>query len=1467
MSGKSPKQSNTLLNYFAKSPQITNKSTTATSSGKVVVDIKPVVDNKSSTATSSSADKLETSFKLYDLVWAKLEGYPWWPSIVCLHPSANTYVRRKCKTVFIHVQFFDDPISRAWIRVRDLKEYYGKHKSDVPLLKDVKWNQAIEFADQAMKMSVEDRYTLIGDLKGSDDDEDGVEMLDDIDFEVDNNGSLSLVNTSNEKDLSPKSKTTEKTEEQKPDLKRKAETIKENTDRKKKQRITIASSGEDSVGSDDEFKINSDDDEDSSDEEEPDIKEVEVSDNELSSVEEIVSSDSEPKQKRTKTLTTKSKSKWDKFMKSKDNKKSTKKPKKKSKKISDESEEEEEEVESEEDSISSEYNSSDSETKPKKKTQKSKEKPKKSQNKSKVLSSESEIDSDNNNTTNNAPKDTFKPNKSLISSTPAKNWLTETSKRLSKGSSQQKSKSLDTTKRNGNTGSNSNNNKLNKSIVSLADESFVSVTDQNVNDGTTKEWPHLNLEFLKPEKLKDRSGNFRLVGDKLNPDYDPTTLSVPQSFLNDCTPAQRQWWEFKCQHFDTVLFFKMGKFYELFQMDAVIAVNELQIIYMKGDYAHSGFPEKAYKRYADVLIQKGYKVARIEQTETPAMMEERVKKMNKKATKFDRVVNREVCRVSSIGTRIPSVIDSDVFSDQNSYLMAITENFTEQGVDFGICFIDVSIGTFNLSQFSDDRYYSRLRTLLAHNPPVELVFDNKNISPKTKQLVENCAPNARKEVRKEFWSPKKTLQYLSDGNFFDGQLPQELNRMLDENDSLKQTPRSDYELAIHSFGAIIEVLKESLVDEEVLSMKLIQEYKPCDLNCDNKSTDDNIKLPEHMILDSITIRNLDIFSNSLGGTEGTLLEVLDFCSTYFGKRLLFKWMCSPLCDISQIQQRQQAIADLSQVSVKYDVEEAIKVLRKLPDLERLLCKIHSQGSAKRAKDHPDSRAILFEMDTYSKRKILDFLSVLDGFKQSIKVVESFQQHLPNFKSSLLTNCLSFGTTNNNNNNGFPDLSGQLRYFDNAFDHRVAKQEGKVLPLPGADCQYDDCVEKVESIVKKFDNYLSEQKKFFGCQVSYFGSGKNRYQLEVPDNYTKKIAKDNDYMLESSRKGFKRYSTSFTKNLFEQLITAEDAKEIVLQDGMRRIFESFDRSYDKWLKAINCLSQLDVLLSLTKSRSFLQQNRSVVCLPKFSHSTVPFVDLVESRNPCLIKYCYNFIPNDIKIDNQLLLLTGPNMGGKSTLMRQLGLIVIMAQIGAYVPAKECSLTPVDRIFTRLGAFDRIIEGESTFFVELSETAIVLKHSTKHSLVLIDELGRGTSTFDGTAIAYSVAKALSEQIKCRTLFSSHYHSLVDEFKDNPHIKLVHMACMIENENESDPTEEDITFLYKLKDNACPKSYGFNAAQLAGLPKQLIRNAFKRAKQFELKTQMESIFGKVMQNTVTDNELMSIIPHLKNFSFNNN
>jgi DNA mismatch repair protein MSH6 len=203
-------------------------------------------------------------------------------------------------------------------------------------------------------------------------------------------------------------------------------------------------------------------------------------------------------------------------------------------------------------------------------------------------------------------------------------------------------------------------------------------------------------------------------------------------------------------------------------------------------------------------------------------------------------------------------------------------------------------------------------------------------------------------------------------------------------------------------------------------------------------------------------------------------------------------------------------------------------------------------------------------------------------------------------------------------------------------------------------------------------------------------------------------------------------------------------------------------------------------------------------------------------------------------SKLLLLTGPNMGGKSTLLRQTCLIAIMAQLGCKVPADSCVMTPVDRIFTRVGASDRILAGQSTFFVELAETASILRAATEDSLCILDELGRGTATFDGTAIAHAVVDHLVRRVRCRTLFATHYHSLVDDWGMDPRVRLGHMDCLVEehskSQQEGDAESEEVTFLYRLSDGSSPRSYGINVARLARLPADVITLAVKQSRQFE-------------------------------------
>lgn len=239
--------------------------------------------------------------------------------------------------------------------------------------------------------------------------------------------------------------------------------------------------------------------------------------------------------------------------------------------------------------------------------------------------------------------------------------------------------------------------------------------------------------------------------------------------------------------------------------------------------------------------------------------------------------------------------------------------------------------------------------------------------------------------------------------------------------------------------------------------------------------------------------------------------------------------------------------------------------------------------------------------------------------------------------------------------------------------------------------------------------------------------------------------------------------------------AEMEQNTALKDIARRIFGKLSQQYDLWKQCTNCVAYLDVLMSLAE----YAQTHEVSCLPVFKEQTVDavqsFIKIDNGYHPCLNPGTY--IPNGIALGTRgkapLTILTGPNMGGKSTLMRQVGLLVVLAQIGSYIPANSCRMTVIDRIFTRLGAHDDIITGHSTFLVELNETSLILKHATANSLVLLDELGRGTATYDGTAIAASVVNYLSN-LKCCTLFSTHYHNLIDYFHRDERISLAHMVC---------------------------------------------------------------------------------------------
>lgn len=709
-------------------------------------------------------------------------------------------------------------------------------------------------------------------------------------------------------------------------------------------------------------------------------------------------------------------------------------------------------------------------------------------------------------------------------------------------------------------------------------------------------WDHEKLDWLQDGKRKD-AGRRR----QSDEDYDPTTLYVPDDFLNRVTPGMRRWWQLKSKMLDTVIFYKVGKFYELYHMDAVIGVNELGITFMKGTWAHSGFPEIGFGRFSDVLVQKGHKVARVEQTETPEMMEARCRAMAR-PTKFDRVVRREVCRIITRGTQTYSVLDGAPSEAESKYLLSVKEKHQEENAGqchiYGVCFLDSSLGRFYVGQFQDDRHCSRLRTLLAHYVPAQVLFEKGNLSAETRKIFKAAVASAMHEslsAGSQFWDAQKTLKTLADEDYFKESqkeiedssgpaLPSALRAMISESDSLGLTPKEGYELALSALGGCIFYLKKCLVDQELLSMANFEEYVPVDVEIQQSQNPSDFfaRTSQRMVLDGVTLANLEILQNaSSGGTEGTLLEQLDTCCTPFGKRLLKQWLCGPLCNPASINDRLDAHEDL--MAAPAQATEVTELLKKLPDLERLLSKIHSMGTPLKEQGHPDSRAVLYEEIVYSKRKIADFLSALEGFKTMQEIVSIMESVSAGFKSKLLRQVVILKSRSTEGM--FPDLGPELTRWDTAFDHQKARTTGVITPKAGFDPEYDQALSGIKDCERNLQEYLDRQKKRLGCKnLSYWGTGRNRYQMEVPDSVSERSIPE-EFEVRSTKKGWKRYSSKEIEQMFSELQSWEDKRDAALKDCMRRLFYNFDKNYRDWQTAVECMSVLGKGRNISKKNIY------------------------------------------------------------------------------------------------------------------------------------------------------------------------------------------------------------------------------------------------------------------------------------------
>lgn len=501
-------------------------------------------------------------------------------------------------------------------------------------------------------------------------------------------------------------------------------------------------------------------------------------------------------------------------------------------------------------------------------------------------------------------------------------------------------------------------------------------------------------------------------------------------------------------------------------------------------------------------------------------------------------------------------------------------------------------------------------------------------------------------------------------------------------------------------------------------MKLFENFIPADEHAEIDRSGGSRRcdhLPTSLILDSLTLNHLDIFDSDFGVTT-SLFGLLNYTETKFGQRMLRFWISSPLTSIVKINNRLDAIDDLSSQKMLVERDSFFSFLKAMPDLERLLNFVHTQG-IQRKNDHPDSRAQLFE--DYDEKKIHSLSDLINSFIVTLTALKKIQPLAHHFKSALLKSLVTLQSAGGQ----FPDMEQALSDFVQQNDLNEARKTGKVTPNAREGSAYADVLRKISEIEQKLHDVLDRETRTFRTKLKFTDSGKKRYLIEVPAKAFNEQNPSDRYKTEQRKKNSYLLYVPEILNLLPQLKKLEEEAEGMVGEAQRLMFAQFASSHEKWTRAVQCIATLDALLSLSKARSSLQSQFITMTRPEFvpcSESEAPVLEIREGKHPILAKLNPNFVSNDLTITDKLMIVTGPNMGGKSTLMRQTGLITIMAQLGSYVPAASVRMTPVDRVFTRLGAMDRIAEGESTFFVELNETSTILRHATRFSLVLLDEL---------------------------------------------------------------------------------------------------------------------------------------------------
>ena len=810
------------------------------------------------------------------------------------------------------------------------------------------------------------------------------------------------------------------------------------------------------------------------------------------------------------------------------------------------------------------------------------------------------------------------------------------------------------------------------------------------------------------------------------------------------SPMMRHYVELKDKYEDTIIFYRLGDFYEMFFEDALLVSHELELT-LTGKQAGldervpmCGIPYHASEIYIDKLIKKGYKVAICEQLEDPKMAKGMVK--------------RDVTEIISSGT----IISSNSLNEKEN-------NFIGSIVDFKYCYV------LTYTDITTGELYCEI---LDHNNSKVI---NKIIFLGIKEVIldSNVDKEIYHKLRDNYRITTSLIDDIYEGNDYDR--------------VIKNVTDTRY---IHGFKHLLNYL----VVNQKRNMDHLEEIII-------KKNDDYLKMDIH------TKRNLEL-TESMRNKERmySLLWLLDDTKTAMGSRKLKSWIEFPLVDKDKIEKRYDVVSILNQEFIL--CEELRKYLYEVYDLERLCGRIALKTANAR--------------DLLQLKKSLEVLPKINDILKSI-----------NYKE-------------------LPDVSSLYQLLvDSIYESPpVGLKEGYLIK-DGFNKELDE-LKDLRSGGKDFiSNFEIQERERTGIKNLKVGFNKVfGYYIEISKGSLQFVTEDMQYERKQTLANCERFINPLLKEK-EKIILSSEEKIINLE------YELFISIRDKCLEYIRDIQEIAKIISEIDVLSTF----SIICSkynyvrPIINDDNV--VNIIESRHPVVEAFIKEeYVPNDIVMDENtnILLITGPNMAGKSTYMRQLGIIVIMAQIGCFIPAKSGTLPIFDKIFTRIGASDDLVSGESTFMVEMTEAGNAITNATRKSLILFDELGRGTATFDGMSLAQAILEYIHNNISCKTLFSTHYHELTDLEKTLPNLKNKHVSAKEENGN--------ITFLHKVLDGSVDKSYGINVARLANLPSEVIDRADEILKVYEKKENDRDI---VIQTTLPlsfkkeDNEIENYIKEL--------